>query len=73
MIQNNLVVLFGSLMIDKLKEELDQADFATYVLNEKFYITNNFQHSTIIYASKFKDQNGNAQEIFLHFTDVNND
>lgn len=69
-IQNDIIASLGSLITDKLKAELDQADFVALILDETSDIINKSQLSTVI---RFVDKNGNAQERFLHFTDVSND
>lgn len=69
-IQNDLIASVGSLITDKLKEELNQADFVALILDETSDIINKSQLSTVI---RFIDKNGDAQERFLNITDVSND
>lgn len=49
---------------------LDQADFVALFSDETSGTMNKSQLSTVI---RFVDRNGDAQEKFLHITDVSND
>ncbi|KAF0715097.1 zinc finger MYM-type protein 1-like [Aphis craccivora] len=69
-IQNDIIVSLGTLITNRLKEELDRADFVALILDETSDIINKSQFSTVV---RFVDKNGDVQERFLHFTDVSND
>lgn len=69
-IQNDIIDSIGSLITDKLKEELDQADFVALILDETSDMINKSQLSTVL---RYIDQNGDVQERFLHFSDISGD
>ncbi|KAL4154101.1 hypothetical protein QTP88_001934 [Uroleucon formosanum] len=69
-IQNDIIKSLGTLITNRLKEELDRAGFVALILDETSDIINKSQLSTVV---RFVDKNGDVQERFLHFTDVSND
>lgn len=69
-IQNDIIASLGTLINNRLKEELDRADFVALILDETSDIINKSQLSSVV---RFVDKNSDIQERFLHFTDVSND
>lgn len=69
-IQNDLIASISSVLADRIKAELEQTDFIALILDETSDIINKSQLSTVL---RFVDQNGQAQERFLHFTDISSD
>jgi len=60
-IQNNIIASLGTLITNRLKEELDRADFVAIILDETSDIINKSQLSTVV---RFVDKNGDVQKRF---------